>query len=807
MSTRVVNRTLTRWALLFALAPIYVLLASCGGGGGGTAAAPSITSQPESVTVASGQSVSFSVSATGSGTLSYQWAKNSSAIAGATSATFTLSAVSTADNGAIFTVTVGDSAGSTSSSGATLTVAFAAQSGVAQKGPLIQGSTVTAQELDANLSPTGKQYSYQTNSNLGTFDPTSTFTSQYIGTNATGYYYDEVANAVSDGTTTLNGYTDLSSASVLNVNLLTTLAYQRIQSLVTKSGMTFAAAQAQAESEVLAAFHINNAAAYGDFSTFDLSKGIDGDHILAAISSIFVYGNTAGNLSTLIANVQSDIGVNGAITNSATLAALAAAAQAVNPAVIAVNLTQEYSSLGVQFSAGDISDWLDVDGDGLTGRFKFNSVRAPQASPLALPLFVTDPYAGTQLAVTAGQISVNGTPVTAPVVTNAGDIVSVSPPSDFSDGELTVYLFSGATKIGRVSFYGHGAWSPAAQMITQRGGYAGPVLLPNGKVVVVGGCTPQGGCDIPLSSAEIYDPTTDKWSAAASLPNARVGATATLLTSGPNAGSVLVVGGEETAAGSSNLTASLSAELYNPVTNSWSAAGNISTARESFTATVLGNGNVLLVGGVSPNSSVPTASCELYNAATNTWTTAESLPVAVYAHRAVLLENGDVLVATGWAGTAPAGAAELYNPTLGTWSAAGTLITPRDQSTATLLANGNVLVAGGADQEGLASTELYNPAANTWTSGASLLAGLADPAAVALGDGTVLLIGNTFGTSFTWGPEVYDPVADSWSSAAGSYSPPITSAQQLILDPTAALQFADGIVFAFNGTENLLYWQ
>ena len=67
----------------------------------------------------------------------------------------------------------------------------------AQKGPLIKGSTVTAQELDASLTPTGKQYSFQTDSDLGTFSPTSAFTSQYIGVNATGYYFDELANAVS----------------------------------------------------------------------------------------------------------------------------------------------------------------------------------------------------------------------------------------------------------------------------------------------------------------------------------------------------------------------------------------------------------------------------------------------------------------------------------------------------------------------------------------------------------------------------------------------------------------------------------
>jgi hypothetical protein len=76
--------------------------------------------------------------------------------------------------------------------------------------------------------------------------------------------------------------------SVLNVNLLTTLEYQRTQNLVTQSNMTFAAARGQAESEVLAALHIP-AGSYGSFDSLDLSGNTDGDRILAAISALFVY--------------------------------------------------------------------------------------------------------------------------------------------------------------------------------------------------------------------------------------------------------------------------------------------------------------------------------------------------------------------------------------------------------------------------------------------------------------------------------------------------------------------------------------
>src|SRR5712692_8178136 len=73
---------------------------------------PSITTQPASQTVTAGQSATFSVAASGTAPLSYQWRKNGTAISGATSASYTTPATTTADNGAQFTVVVSNSAGS-----------------------------------------------------------------------------------------------------------------------------------------------------------------------------------------------------------------------------------------------------------------------------------------------------------------------------------------------------------------------------------------------------------------------------------------------------------------------------------------------------------------------------------------------------------------------------------------------------------------------------------------------------------------------------------------------------------------------
>lgn len=84
--------------------------------------APVILQQPASQRVSAGATVTFSVGASGSSPLSYQWQRNGVNISGATGASLTLAAVATSDSGARFRVRVSNSAGSVLSSEATLTV-------------------------------------------------------------------------------------------------------------------------------------------------------------------------------------------------------------------------------------------------------------------------------------------------------------------------------------------------------------------------------------------------------------------------------------------------------------------------------------------------------------------------------------------------------------------------------------------------------------------------------------------------------------------------------------------------------------
>ena len=83
---------------------------------------PIITSQPSSITVATGGTASFSVTATGSGTLTYRWYKDGQPISGATNSTLTISGVKASDAGSYKVVVTNEGIASTTSSSATLTV-------------------------------------------------------------------------------------------------------------------------------------------------------------------------------------------------------------------------------------------------------------------------------------------------------------------------------------------------------------------------------------------------------------------------------------------------------------------------------------------------------------------------------------------------------------------------------------------------------------------------------------------------------------------------------------------------------------
>jgi N-acetylneuraminic acid mutarotase len=308
-------------------------------------------------------------------------------------------------------------------------------------------------------------------------------------------------------------------------------------------------------------------------------------------------------------------------------------------------------------------------------------------------------------------------------------------------------------------------WSPAASLPETRY-YHTATLLQDGKVLVVADEVWDGPMGPPTqidASTELYDPVTDTWLPAQSVPGFRASHTATLLQNGK----VLVAGGLNSFMSLRGLN---SAELYDPVANTWTTAATMLTGRHDHTATLLPNGKVLVTGGSDYVTSF--SSAELYDPVANTWTPAGTMSTARWGHSATLLNNGKVLIAGGYGSASGLSAtAELYDPVSNTWSPAGSMLTARYEQTTTLLQNGKVLVAGGCDTSCVttSSTELYDPVANTWSATASMSTPRMSHTATIIPNGKVLVAGGARGymgyAVYEASAELYDPAADNWSPA------------------------------------------
>jgi len=291
-----------------------------------------------------------------------------------------------------------------------------------------------------------------------------------------------------------------------------------------------------------------------------------------------------------------------------------------------------------------------------------------------------------------------------------------------------------------------GMFVATGSMTTPRDGHTA-TLLPNGKVLIAGGGPRINGSGYSLSSAELFDPATGKFSATGSMTVERSGHTATLL----NNGKVLIVGGYRLVVGASPLegTFPTSAELYDPDTGTFSPTGE-THGRFVDTATLLTDGNVLITRG-NPQVGPYLSSAELYDPSAGSFTSVGYLNANHTGPSATLLMNGKVLVAGGDIGDGDGSSAiaEIYDPATRKFTTTDRLTTGREQNATTLLPDGTVLFTGGhggvpvpgGGFDNLASAEIYNPLTGAFSAGGAMLTGRDILGATLLNNGQVLITG------------------------------------------------------------------
>jgi hypothetical protein len=292
-----------------------------------------------------------------------------------------------------------------------------------------------------------------------------------------------------------------------------------------------------------------------------------------------------------------------------------------------------------------------------------------------------------------------------------------------------------------------GSFAPTSSMTDRRYAHTS-TLLQNGKVLITGGFSfDQSACfdastSPPLISAELYDPSNGSFAPTGSMTEARGAHTATLLSSGK----VLIVGGGNTGGGRPPFAGDglATAEVYDPATGTFTPTGNMSATRIGQTATLLLDGRVLIAGGIrSGQSGSPRATAELYDPLTGTFTVAKTMTSPRAGHTATLLPDGKVLVTGGFTDSTLVGTdtAEIYDPAKASFLATNKpMAAGRWAHTATLLPDSTVLLFGG---EGLDSfvAETYSPADGSFSAVGVDDSDHTGHTATLLKNGSVLIIG------------------------------------------------------------------
>jgi large repetitive protein len=251
------------------------------------------------------------------------------------------------------------------------------------------------------------------------------------------------------------------------------------------------------------------------------------------------------------------------------------------------------------------------------------------------------------------------------------------------DGRVVVIggtVATGGSAAGAAEILSGGVW-------TSLGGpsFTGPetALLPNGEILIIDPSTrPHGYLFNPknLTFRQTVGDYTGTYSSF----------TLTLM----NNGKALILG----SSGSDVI------EVYDPQTETFSVVSALSDRRVAHTATLMPDGKVLIAGGrygSGPNQGKPISATYLFNPnvtpPTNPWTILDVLNQPRYNHSAVLLPDGRVAVLGGQLGATgdTIDAVELYNPAENMWRVVGTLLVERASHKTILSSKGKLVTFGG----------------------------------------------------------------------------------------------------------------
>jgi uncharacterized protein (TIGR02145 family) len=218
--------------------------------------------------------------------------------------------------------------------------------GQVQKGPFVNGTSITMSELNSSLVQTGKIFTTQIINNTGSFEIDNiNLTSGYVEFSASGYYFDEVKGDLSMAPLTLIALSDIKDISTVNVNILTYLEKQRVEYL-TQQNKTFSEAKKTAQKEILGIFGFSPSS-INNSENLDISVNSDANAALLAISVILQGNRSVAALTELLASISNDLKEDGKLNDETIMTGLRNSTKELVLTSIRSNLEKRYQNLGV----------------------------------------------------------------------------------------------------------------------------------------------------------------------------------------------------------------------------------------------------------------------------------------------------------------------------------------------------------------------------------------------------------------------------------------------------------------------------
>lgn len=315
-------------------------------------------------------------------------------------------------------------------------------------------------------------------------------------------------------------------------------------------------------------------------------------------------------------------------------------------------------------------------------------------------------------------------------------------------------------------------------------------VIASDAILITGGCSGRG-CSPVERSAELLDPVALTSVPVKPMNTARVSHIATSLGNGQ----VLVAGGWT---GESTTS---SAEVFDRTTLSFSAIPSMTTPRMDAVATALNDGSVLITGGASATNR-PLAGAEYFIPRLRRFEVAGSMIEARAHHAAVRLRDGRVLIAGGLRGrNLASNTAEIFDPSTRSFRPTGPMTVARCKHAGVLLADGRVMMIAGSsdcdDRHRIAQTEIFDPESGQFTPGPTLI----NPRYKIVGAATVLQTGEVVVAGDASDVEVWTPGTPGFVRVSGSLREALAFSTVTVL-PSGGVLVAGGYDNKISPTAN-----